>query len=76
MDSKQLRELAEENLAFVLERAKANEGRIAADDAAAAQLFCRVVEAETSGGAYGVTTYINGANRQAILDKAALAVAA
>ena len=57
MDSRSVRVLAEENLALVLERAKANGGRITADDAPAAQLFCRVIEAETNGGAYGVTTY-------------------
>jgi len=76
MDSKEIRQLAEDNLGKVLQRALANDGRITPEDAPAAQLFCRVVEAETNGGAYGVTTYINGANRSAILDKAAAAVGA
>lgn len=75
-DSNHIRQLAEDNLAFVLERAKANQGRIAPEDAPAAQLFCRVVEAETSGGPYGVTTYINGANRERILAAASRAVPA
>lgn len=74
MDSKQIRQLAEDNLGLVLQRALANEGRITQEDAPAAQLFCRVVEAETNGGAYGLTTYINGAGREAILAKAATAV--
>ena len=72
-DSKDIRQLAEDNLAYVLERAKANEGRIHTEDATAAQLFCRVVEAETNGGAYGVTTYLNGENRDRILAGAARA---
>ncbi len=65
MDSNKVRQLAEDNIAFILERAKQNEGRIAQEDAAAGQFFCRVVEAETSGGPYG-TSYggladVNGA---------------
>ena len=74
MDSSDIRQLAEDNLAFILERAKVNEGRIAPEDAPAAQLFCRVVEAETNGGAYGITTYFNGANRERVLAAAARAV--
>lgn len=74
MDSNELRKLAEENLGHVLQRALDNQGRIDSKDAASAQLFCRVVEAETNGGAYGVTTYLNGSNREAILAKAATAV--
>lgn len=76
MDSNELRKLAEENLGHVLQRALDNQGRIDSKDAASAQLFCRVVEAETNGGPYGVTTYLNGASRQAVLDKAATAVPA
>lgn len=74
MDSSELRSLAEENLGFILQRAKDSQGRIDPKDAASAQLFCRVVEAETNGGPYGVTTYVNGANREAILNRAATAV--
>ncbi len=74
-DSKEIRQLAEDNLALVLERALANQGRITQEDAPAAQLFCRVVEAETNGGAYGLTTYLNGASRDAILAKASSQVA-
>lgn len=70
-DSKQIRQLAEDNLALVLERAKANQGRIVSEDATSAQLFCRVVEAETNGGPYGVTTYLNGETRDRILASAA-----
>ena len=65
--------LAEENLEFVLKRAKEKEGRIDSVDAVAAQLFCRVVEAETNGGAYGTTTYI-GSDRRRVLAAAAGAV--
>ena len=70
-----IRKLAEENLEFVLQRAKENEGRIAPEDAVSAQLFCRVVEAETNGGAYGITTYI-GKDRERVLAAAASAVPA
>lgn len=51
--SSKIRGLAEDNLEFVLERAKQNQGRVEEEDAAAGQFFCRVVEAETSGGPYG-----------------------
>lgn len=74
-NSNEIRQLAEDNLKLVLERALANQGRITQEDAPAAQLFCRVVEAETNGGAYGLTTYLNGSNRDAILAKAASQVA-
>ena len=74
MKSSEIRGLAEDNLAFILERAKKNQGRLDADDAVSAQLFCRVVEAETNGGPYGITTYINGENRERILAAAARAV--
>jgi hypothetical protein len=74
MDSQELRRLAEDNLGHILQRASQNGGRIESADAAAAQLFCRVVEAETNGGAYGITTYLNGANREAVLARAAAAV--
>lgn len=70
-DSKLIRQLAEDNLELVLKRALANQGRITQEDAPAAQLFCRVVEAETSGGAYGITTYLNGQDGERVLAAAA-----
>lgn len=68
-----IKDLAEENLEFVLKRAKEKEGRLDPEDAAAAQLFCRVVEAETNGGPYGITTYL-GSDRRPVLAAAAGAV--
>jgi len=74
VNSNEIRELAEDNLKFVLERARQNSGRLEIDDAASAQFFCRVVEAETNGGAYGITTYLNGTNRDSVLAAASRAV--
>lgn len=74
MNTERIRNLAEENLEFVLERARLNEGRIVPEDAVAAQLFCRVVEAESSGGPYGITTYITRENRDGVLAAASRAV--
>lgn len=71
--SDRVRQLAEDNLEFILQRAKDGQGRIPNDDAVAAQLFCRVVEAETNGGAYGITTYISK-DRDRVLAAAAGAV--
>ena len=52
MDSGELRKLAEENLAHVLKRSAENQGKISQEDLASASLFCRVVEAETTGSPY------------------------
>jgi hypothetical protein len=73
MESNKVRQLAEDNITFILERAKKNEGRIAQEDAAAGQFFCRVVEAETSGGPYG-TGYGGRADINGALAAAASAI--
>jgi len=52
VESQELRKLAEENLAFILQRARENQGRITQEDLAAGSLFCRVAEAETNGSPY------------------------
>jgi len=52
MESNELRKLAEENLGFILKRALENQGRISQEDLATGSLFCRVVEAETTGSPY------------------------
>lgn len=65
--SQRLRELAEDKLIALLEKPEMSEAEFRK-----AQLFCRVVETETNGGAYGLTTYINGDST--VLDRAARAV--
>jgi len=65
-----IREKAEIGLEFLLDRAIASGGRFTQEDAMAAQLFCRAIEAETNGGPYGVTTFI-GADRDRILSAVA-----
>ncbi len=52
MDTQELRRLAEENLGFILQRAKEKAGRLSNEDAAAGQFFCRTIEAETGGASY------------------------
>lgn len=65
--SQRLRELAQDRLIALLEKPEMSD-----DEFRKAQLFCRVVEAETNGGPYGLTTYINGDPR--LLERAARAV--
>ena len=60
MDSGELRKLAEENLGEVLKRSKENGGKITQEDLASASLFCRVVEAETTGSPYAGAGTLNG----------------
>lgn len=60
MNSGELRKLAEENLAEVLKRSKDNGGKISQEDLASAALFCRVVEAETTGSPYAGAGILNG----------------
>lgn len=60
MNSAELRKLAEENLGEVLKRSKENNGRVSQEDMASASLFCRVVEAETSGSPYAGAGTLNG----------------
>ena len=68
MDSGELRKLAEENLGEVLTRSKDNSGRIGQEDLASAALFCRVVEAETTGSPYAGAGLLNGYNTVAALE--------
>ena len=60
MDSAELRKLAEDNLGEVLKRSKQNGGVIGQGDLASAALFCRVVEAETTGSPYAGAGLLNG----------------
>lgn len=68
------REEALKGLLNVLKRANANDGRFDPADAYAAQIFSRGIAVTTNGGAYGITTYLNGENRDAVLAAAARAV--
>lgn len=63
-----IRELSEQNLEKVLQRSLQADGKFSQEDAAAAQLFCRIVEAE-SGAAYPF--FPNGLNKDYTGDLAA-----
>ena len=67
MESGELRNLAAENLAEVLRRAKSNGGKLSQEDMASASLFCRVVEAETTGSPYAGAGLLNGYDHSAAL---------
>ena len=70
------RDEALQNIIIILRRQRANDGVLTPNDAVNLQADARVMETTTNGGPYGVTTYINGANREAIHAAAARFVGA
>jgi len=71
MDSREIKQLAEENLGFILKRAVEAEGRLTQDDLASGSLFCRIAEVETCGSPYAGALSVDGAEFRRLVGSSA-----